>query len=177
MEAAFYSSRRWRMSSLVTASRISSYQPTRARSSLARPSPACSPSTTLRSAWTVKELGGQRVRRAPVAQCQIRGGVSASLRKRIHRGSRFSRPLLSIIAAEEEASAPRSLTAPRRSSLPLTPAATPLGSLTRQRLHSSTPENRQTTGITSASVSESATAFSFTCATEPDSPRARRRGD
>src|SRR5258708_24435646 len=38
-----------------TASRTSSI-PTRARSSLARPSPACSPPTALRSAWTVKGL-------------------------------------------------------------------------------------------------------------------------
>src|SRR4029077_12190023 len=48
--------RRWRMLWLVTASRTSSI-PTRARSSLARPSPACSPPTALRSAWTVKGLG------------------------------------------------------------------------------------------------------------------------
>ena len=50
-------SRRWRMLWLVTASRTSSI-PTRVRSSLARPSPACSPPTALRSAWTVKGLGG-----------------------------------------------------------------------------------------------------------------------
>ena len=50
-------SRRWRMPWLVTASRTSS-TPTRARSSRARPSPACSPTTALRSAWTAKGLGG-----------------------------------------------------------------------------------------------------------------------
>ena len=45
------------LSKTITASRTSSI-PTRARSSLARPSPACSPPTALRSAWTVKGLGG-----------------------------------------------------------------------------------------------------------------------
>ena len=56
MEAAFCVATledAWR----VTASRISS-TPIKARSSRAWPSPACSPATTLRSAWTVKELGG-----------------------------------------------------------------------------------------------------------------------
>ena len=50
-------SRRWRMPWLVTASRTSS-TPTRARSSPARPSPACSPTTALRSAWTARAHGG-----------------------------------------------------------------------------------------------------------------------
>ena len=50
-------SRRWRMPWLVTASRRSS-TPTRARSSPARPSPACSPTTALRSAWTARAPGG-----------------------------------------------------------------------------------------------------------------------
>ncbi len=50
-------SRRWRMPWLVTASRTSSTR-TRARSSRARPSPACSPTAALRSAWTAKGLGG-----------------------------------------------------------------------------------------------------------------------
>jgi transposase InsO family protein len=39
-----------------TASRMSS-TPIRARSSLARPSPACSPTTTLPSAWTARARG------------------------------------------------------------------------------------------------------------------------
>ena len=50
-------SRRWRMPWLVTASQRSSIR-TRVRSSRARPSPACSPTTVLRSAWTAKGLGG-----------------------------------------------------------------------------------------------------------------------
>ena len=49
-------SRRWRMLWRVTARRTSS-TPTRARSSPARRSPARSPATALRSAWTARELG------------------------------------------------------------------------------------------------------------------------
>ena len=56
MEAAFCV-RRWRMPWLVTASQRSSIR-TRVRSSRARPSPAYSPTTVLRSAWTAKGLGG-----------------------------------------------------------------------------------------------------------------------
>jgi hypothetical protein len=50
-------SRPWRMLWLVTADRKSS-TPTRARSSPARHSPACSPATPSPSAWTAKGLGG-----------------------------------------------------------------------------------------------------------------------
>src|SRR5215204_4131485 len=50
-------SRRWKMLWLVTASRTSSTR-IRARSSRARPSPACSPTTILRSAWMARALGG-----------------------------------------------------------------------------------------------------------------------
>ena len=49
-------SKRWRMHWLVTANQVSS-TPTKDRSSLARPSPARSPTMTLQSAWTAKELG------------------------------------------------------------------------------------------------------------------------
>jgi hypothetical protein len=45
----------------------------------AQSSPACSPTTALRSAWTAKGLGGTTCSRAPVAQRQIRGSVSAGL--------------------------------------------------------------------------------------------------
>src|SRR4051794_17601481 len=56
MEASFCV-RRWRMRWRVTASRRSS-TPIRAHSSRAWPSPACSPATALRSAWTEKGPGG-----------------------------------------------------------------------------------------------------------------------
>jgi len=49
-------SRRWRMPWLVTANRRYS-TPTRARSSPARPSPACSPATASPSAWTARARG------------------------------------------------------------------------------------------------------------------------
>ena len=53
-----FASRRWKMPWLVTASRKSSIR-TRVRSSrAAAPSPACLPTTALRSAWTAKGLGG-----------------------------------------------------------------------------------------------------------------------
>ena len=48
--------RRWRTRWRATASRRSS-TPIRARSSRARPSPACSPTTALRSAWTARAPG------------------------------------------------------------------------------------------------------------------------
>ena len=43
-----------------------------------------------------RSLAGQRLRRAAVAQRQIRGGVSAGLRQR-QRGSRFDRPLSKLL--------------------------------------------------------------------------------
>src|SRR3981189_1899310 len=49
-------SKHWRMLWLVTASRTSAIQ-IRARSSRARRSPACSPTTALRSAWTARAPG------------------------------------------------------------------------------------------------------------------------
>jgi len=54
-------SRRWRMLLLVMASRRSS-TPIRARSSRARRSPVCLPTTASPSAWMAKGLAGQRVR-------------------------------------------------------------------------------------------------------------------
>jgi hypothetical protein len=52
------------------------------------PSPVYSPPTALRSAWTAKGLGGTTVRRAPVAQHQIRGGVSKCIQGPVLRSTR-----------------------------------------------------------------------------------------
>jgi hypothetical protein len=73
-------SRPWRMPWLVTASRKSS-TPTRARTSLAQPSPACSPATVSPSAWMARARGATTYHRTAVAQRRIRGGVSAGLTK------------------------------------------------------------------------------------------------
>ena len=86
-----FASRRWRTRWPSTASQTSSTR-TKVRSSPAKHSPVCSPTTKLRSAWTAKEPGGIRVRRAAVAQRQIRGGVSEGLRQR-QRGPRFDWPI------------------------------------------------------------------------------------
>ena len=90
MEAAF-SSRRWRMPWLVTASQSLQYGPGFAVHGLglhrrARQQRYCDQHGRQRG------LAGQRLRRAAMAQRQIRGGVSAGLRQR-QRGPRFDRPL------------------------------------------------------------------------------------
>ena len=53
--------------------------------------PACSPTTALRSAWTARAPARQRLRRTAVAQRQVRGGVSQSLRHRVRRHAHRSR--------------------------------------------------------------------------------------
>ena len=96
---------------LATASQTSSI-PTRVRSSPARPSPTCSPTTTLPISMDGKgALARQRLRRTAVAQRQIRGGISARLRQRF-RGPCLAWPLLSTstIAAGRM----RALTTPRQ---------------------------------------------------------------
>ena len=69
---------------------------TRARNSPDWPSPACSPTTASRSAWTARAPGGERVRRASMAQRQIRGGISAGLRQRLRR-PQFHWPLPGLL--------------------------------------------------------------------------------
>ena len=88
-------SKHWRMLWPVTASRTSS-TPTRARSSPARPSPACYPERHCHQHGRQRGLAGQCLRRTAVAQRQIRGGVSAGLRQR-RPGPRFDRPLLGLL--------------------------------------------------------------------------------
>ena len=83
-------SRRWRMLWLVTESRTSSI-PTEVRSSLARPSPACSPPTALRSAWTVKGLGG--------TTCLSSACSAASNTSRCIRGPTKAYPRLALRSA------------------------------------------------------------------------------
>lgn len=61
-------------------------------SSPGRPSPARSPTTALRSAWTAKAPGATTCRLAAMAKRQIRRGAPAGLRQR-RRGPHIDRPL------------------------------------------------------------------------------------
>ena len=63
----------------------------RVRSSRASPSPVCSPTTTLRSAWTARAPGATTCSSSGCgAASNTRGGVSARLRQRV-RGPRLAR--------------------------------------------------------------------------------------
>ena len=78
--------------------------PIRAASSPEQTSPACSSRMRSPSAWTARARGGQRVRRAPLADGEVRGGLSARLRQRTGRtrlDRTVSRPLQSPPPAYE----------------------------------------------------------------------------